>query len=105
VLKKAGIVVAMVAGSLLAVTPLASAADVVPAQVTNTCSISQNAGSVTQTGTGLLGLGVIIPIVIQTSSGNCTGTSTTTVTNTNSGNTTVNSIRTRIQNSFNRRFG
>jgi hypothetical protein len=105
VLKKAGVVVGMVAGTMLAVTPLASAAPAAPVQVSNTCSVSQSAPAVTQTiPAALLGLGIVIPVTIQTSAGNCSNTVVSNVTNTNSGNTTVSSTRTRIQNSFNRGF-
>ena len=104
-LKKAGIVLGVVAGGMLAMTPLASAAPAAPAQVTNTCSVSQSAGTVTQTlgGTGVI-LGVLIPVTVQTQALNCNNVTTSTVTNTNSGNTTTTSTRTRIQNSFNRGF-
>jgi hypothetical protein len=105
VLKKAGIVVGIVASGMLALTPLASAEVAAPAQVTNTCSFTQSGPVIVQTVNGITLLPAIAaPITIGTQAGNCIGFSSTTVTNTNSGNTTVNSVRTHISNSFNRSF-
>jgi hypothetical protein len=106
VLKRAGIVVGVVASGMLAMTPLASAEVAAPAQVSNTCSMSQSGPVILQNISGsLLGLGLIIPVTAQTQAGNCTLVNFSNLINNNSGNTTTNTIRTRIQNSFNRTIG
>jgi hypothetical protein len=111
VLKKAGIVVAVAATGLLVTTPIASA-EAAPAQASNTCSFSQSGGTVTQVLTGgssLIGVGgavtaIAIPVTTQTQALNCTAINVSDVVDVNSGNTTSSSVRTRIQNSFNRTF-
>jgi hypothetical protein len=110
VLKKAGIVVAVAATGLLVTTPIASA-ETAPAQASNTCTSSQSGGTITQVITGGSGLllggaatGAIAPVTTQTQALNCTAVNVSDLINVNSGNTTSSSVRTRIQNSFNRTF-
>jgi hypothetical protein len=110
VLKKAGIVVAVAATGLLVTTPIASAATA-PAQVSNNCSSTQSGGTITQVVTGGSGLLVggaaaaaAAPVTTQTQALNCTAVNISDLVNANSGNTTSSSVRTRIQNSFNRTF-
>ena len=111
VLKKAGIVVAVAATGLLVTTPLASA-ETAPAQASNNCTSTQSGGTISQTlvgGSSLLGVGgavtgVITPTTTQTQAGNCTAVNVSDLVDFNSGNTTSNSVRNRIQSSFNRVF-
>jgi hypothetical protein len=110
VLKKAGIVVAVTAAGLLAVTPLASAQGAAPAQVSNTCSFTQSGGTINAPATGgssLFGVGgaaanVIAPVTAPVQAGNCTAINVSDLFDVNSGNTTTTVNRTRIVNSFNR---
>jgi len=111
VLKKAGIVVSMAATGLLVMTPLASAQGVAtPAQASNTCTFSQSGGQISQTlvggssvvGAGGAAVGVIAPTTTQTQAANCTAVSVSDVIDVNSNNVDRTSIRTRIENSFNR---
>jgi hypothetical protein len=96
VLKKAGIVAAMVVGGTLVLTPLASAQEAAPAQVSNNCPIVQSGGTYTNSP------GVIVNAPVA--AGNCVGISLSNLINVNSGNTTVTQTRTVIRNSFNWRF-
>jgi hypothetical protein len=110
VLKKAGIVVAVAATGLLVTTPIASA-ETAPAQASNSCTSTQSGGTFTQVLTGGSGLllggaatGLFAPVTIQTQALNCNAINVSDVVDNNSGNTTSSSVRTRIQNSFNRTF-
>jgi hypothetical protein len=111
VLKKAGIVVAVAATGLLVTTPIASAAPA-PAQASNNCTFTQSGGSFNQTlvggssgiGVGGAVIGVLAPVTAQTQALNCTAINVSDLVDVNSGNTTSSSVRTRIQNSFNRTF-
>jgi hypothetical protein len=108
VLKRAGIVVGLVAGGMLALTPLASADVAAPTQVSNACSSTQSGPVIVQTVNGLAGgIGIVAPVTTQLSALNCVGVNLSNLVNVNSGNTTTTTNRTRIVNSFNRffRFG
>ena len=102
-LKKAGIVVAVAASGLLVMTPLASA-ETAPAQASNTCANTQSAGSITQVINGVAVVSAVAPVTTQTQALNCTSVNLSNLVNVNSGNTTTSSVRTRIENSFNRVF-
>jgi hypothetical protein len=110
VLKKAATVVACAAAAMLVTTPMASAQTAAPAQASNTCTSTQSGGTITQTltgGSGLVGgavVGTVAPVTTQTQAANCTAVNVSDVVDVNSGNTTTSSVRTRIQNSFNRLF-
>jgi hypothetical protein len=98
VLKKAGIVLAMAVGGVFAMTPLASAQEAAPAQVSNNCPITQSGSTITGSP------GINVPVNIPVAAGNCVGISLSNLINVNSGNTTVTSTRTTIRNSFNWRL-
>ena len=102
-LKKAGIVVAAAASALLIVTPAASA-ETAPAQASNTCVLSQSGGTVTTIINGLVVVNAVAPVSAPIQAANCTSVNLSNLVNINSGNTTSNSVRTRIVNSFNRAF-
>ncbi|MCO1654110.1 hypothetical protein [Pseudonocardia humida] len=102
-LKKAGIVVAVAASGLLIMTPVASARTA-PAQASNNCSFAQSGGSVVQTINGVTVVNAVAPITVPVQALNCNSINLSNVVNTNSGNTTSSSVRTRIENSFNRLF-
>ncbi|WP_214401349.1 hypothetical protein [Pseudonocardia lacus] len=102
-LKKAGIVVAVAASGLLVMTPLA-AAETAPTQASNTCSFTQSGGTVTQVINGVTVVNTVAPVTTQTQALNCTAINVSDLVDVNSGNTTTSSVRTRIENSFNRFF-
>lgn len=97
-LKKAGIVATMAIGGVLVMTPLASAQEAAPAQVSNNCPSAQVGPTITSTG-GLIS--VIAPVTTQVSALNCVGLSLSNLVNVNSGNTTTTVTRNSIRNSFN----
>jgi len=115
VLKKAGIVVAIAATGLLAVSPLAFADDytnVESGNVSNDCAFGQAGSEVSQNLTGgssLLGVaglvtGLAAPVTTQTQAANCTNVNVSDVFDSESNNTTRTSTRTTIEDSFNETF-
>jgi hypothetical protein len=117
VLKKAGIVVAIAATGLLAVSPLAFAQDVDMTNIesgnlSNECEFGQAGPEIAQTLTGgssLLGVaglvtGAVAPVTTQTQALNCTNVNVSDVIDQDSGNTTETRTRTEIEDSFNESF-
>lgn len=114
-LKKAGIVVAIAATGLLAVSPLAFADDYTNLEsgnVSNDCAFGQAGPEIAQNLTGgssLLGVaglvtGAIAPVTTQTQAANCTNVNVSDVIDSNSNNSTRTSTRTTIEDSFNETF-
>ncbi|WP_214403275.1 hypothetical protein [Pseudonocardia lacus] len=114
-LKKAGIVVAIAATGLLAVSPLAFADDftnVESGNVSNDCAFGQAGPEIAQNLTGgssLLGVaglvtGAVAPVTTQTQAANCTNVNVSDVLDSDSNNTTETFTRTEIEDSFNESF-
>jgi hypothetical protein len=122
VLKKAGILVAVAAAGVIAITPFAFAGNghhesssdvnytnVEDGNVTNDCEFGQEGPAVAQDLTGgssLLGAadlvtGAIAPITTQTQLGNCTNLNFDDLVDSNSNNTDETATRTEVEDSYN----
>ena len=107
-LKKAGIVVAVAATGVLAVSSLAFASDS-KGNVKNDCAFGNQGGTPTATadqGSSLLGaLGAVTALATdattQTNTGNCTNLNVTDLLDTDSNNRMDSTSKTRVEDSYN----
>jgi hypothetical protein len=109
-LKKAGIIAAVAATGVLALSSLAFA-DTTEGNLTNDCAFGNTTGDTTQglfQGSGLLGgvlaplTGIVANVPAQTNAGNCTNINLEDLIDSGSGNATTTVTEREIEDSFNR---
>jgi hypothetical protein len=108
-LKKAGIIAAVAATGVLALSGLALA-DTTEGNLTNDCAFGNTTGETTQGlfgGSGLLGVlspltGAVTNLPVQTNAANCNNVQLKDLVDSGSGNTTATVTKREIEDSFNR---